>query len=180
MTKTCPQCHEDFEPNDYRQTFCTRTCSARFNNLARGFMLRSERADCVICGTKLKKHQKNTCSVSCRGKHARAARVERWLAGDATLASYEDGSLSSWAKNWLLEEAKWVCTRCGWGEPNPTLGRPILSIDHVDGDWTNNARTNLVVLCYNCHTLTPTFGSLNRGSKSGRRPNAANRKIKVG
>lgn len=37
-----------------------------------------------------------------------------------------------------------------------------LTIDHIDGDNTNNRIENLTPLCWNCHALTPTFGARNR------------------
>jgi hypothetical protein len=80
------------------------------------------------------------------------------------------GELKGWIRDWMIEDAGSACSQCQWAVPNPVLKRPIFAIDHKDGNWQNNARGNLVVLCYNCHTLTPTFGSLNRGKKSGQRP----------
>jgi len=55
------------------------------------------------------------------------------------------------------------CEQCGWGETHPTTGLVPLTIDHIDGDWTNNKPKNLKLLCPNCHSLTPTYGSLNKG-----------------
>ena len=53
-----------------------------------------------------------------------------------------------------------VCTMCGLRE---WLGQPIpLELHHIDGSSSNNNRENLVLLCPNCHTLTPTY----RKSKS--------------
>ena len=40
----------------------------------------------------------------------------------------------------------------------------ILNIDHVDGCRENCREENLQLLCPNCHSLTLTFGSLNRGN----------------
>lgn len=57
----------------------------------------------------------------------------------------------------LLEAGReHVCAGCGTG---PLLnGLPlVLSVDHVDGDWRNDARDNLRFLCPNCHAQTPTF-----------------------
>ncbi len=35
--------------------------------------------------------------------------------------------------------------------------RLVLQLDHIDGDRTNNALSNLRLLCPNCHTQTNTF-----------------------
>ena len=52
----------------------------------------------------------------------------------------------------------------GFAEVNPITGKVPLEIDHVDGDCYNNRPENLVVLCPNCHSLTPTFRALNKAS----------------
>jgi len=55
------------------------------------------------------------------------------------------------------------CSHCGWCERHPKTGRVPVEVEHIDGNWKNNAAENLTLLCPNCHSLTPTFRGLNRG-----------------
>ncbi|MFD0368766.1 HNH endonuclease [Streptomyces sp. NPDC127114] len=48
------------------------------------------------------------------------------------------------------------CAECGVGPE--WLGRPMtLEIDHVNGDWRDDRRENLRLLCPNCHAVTDTW-----------------------
>lgn len=109
-----------------------------------------------------------------------SVKADRWKLGDISVATTRDGLiLAAWARTYILDEAGNKCTECGWCERNPALDRPILTVDHVDGDWTNNSYYNLKVLCYNCHSLTPTFGTLNLGNSSKNRPGRSPSKRRV-
>ena len=53
--------------------------------------------------------------------------------------------------------------RCGGCDLAEWRDRPItLELEHKDGDRSNWARENLVFLCPNCHSLTPTWRGRNK------------------
>ena len=155
--------------------YCSRSCSATVTN--RSNPKRRPQGFCKRCNDPIPSNYLycKECGKT-RSTWELAEKIERWVAGDAEVASRQGGGLKAWARDHLIILADNKCTECGWCTPNPILGRPILSVDHEDGNWRNNKFDNLKVLCYNCHTLTPTFGNLNRGSESGSRPYAKERR----
>lgn len=168
-TKLCEsaKCQKQFSPRDKHQRFCSRSCSGSTVQTGRE---RKTRTECPICKTKFL-GKSDTCSLICKVMLRRDTWFEKAELGDPDTQR----KLPTVLRQALLEEANWQCEKCSWGEPNPVTGKPILTVNHVDGNWRNNRRSNLEVICYNCHTLTPTFGALNRGSISGTRPYSESR-----
>ena len=59
--------------------------------------------------------------------------------------------------------------KCGWHETNPISGFIPIQLEHKDGNSENHNLNNLELLCPNHHSLTPTFGILNKGNGRERR-----------
>ncbi len=78
---------------------------------------------------------------------------------------YSDFGVTSWAgvKERLFSEREYKCECCGISE---WQNKPIkLQIHHIDGDRTNNKRSNLQILCPNCHSQTDNWCSQNNVNK---------------
>lgn len=178
VTRNCArsECESSFAvpTKGFRKKYCSRSCAAIVNNSR--YPKRSLESICKRCGDPCMRGRLycKVCNDS-RGTWFAQEKLSRWKSGDTSEIEYKSGLLSRWAREYLIDLAGNECSECAWGTPNPVLGRPILTIDHIDGNWKNNKFDNLKVLCYNCHTLTPTFGNLNRGSESGTRPNSDKR-----
>jgi hypothetical protein len=80
----------------------------------------------------------------------------------------KDQQLKDWSeytsvdslKKILVKERGHRCERC---RRTMWLGEPIpLQAHHVDGDRTHNVRTNLLLLCLNCHGLTGNWRGRNK------------------
>ena len=73
--------------------------------------------------------------------------------------------ISSSIRKYLFEKYNSKCCKCGWCKINPITKRVPLQVNHIDGDATNCNEHNLELICPNCHSLTPNFGSLNKNGK---------------
>lgn len=130
---------------------------------------------CKHCGNKILGVGKKYCSSKCQQDFQSASLISAFVNGAD--GGDINGELKKTLKRYLLDIAGNQCSECKWSKVNPFSGKVTLTIDHIDGDARNNTLANLKVLCYNCHTLTPTFNQLNRG-KGTRRITPGTRRIK--
>jgi len=142
--------------------YCSKSCAASVNNKIPK-RKRVARGPCIACGADVSSYSAKYCSLECSFEFKDREKISSWLSG-AWDGSTSSGAVSRYVRRYLLKEANNACTECGWSEKNPHIDKVILTLDHVDGNWKNNRPENLRVLCYNCHTLTPTFNALNKNN----------------
>lgn len=140
-----------------KPVFCSSSCSAKYHNPNR----LQARPSCIQCMKTLDLMTGKFCSNKCQGDYQYLKYVERWLAGVETGGFPK---LSRHIKRWLVIRDGEKCNLCGWNGKNPVTGNIAVEIDHVDGNPRNNRPDNLRFLCPNCHSLTPTYGALNKGN----------------
>jgi Zn finger protein HypA/HybF involved in hydrogenase expression len=118
---------------------------------------------CQNCAETLTRpHQKTYCNT-CQGELKYKTTIAAWLAGTNTGLDNSIGTVSQSVKRWLRETRGDKCELCGWCSVNPSTGKVPVHADHIDGNHANNRPENLRLICPNCHSLTSTFGNLNRG-----------------
>lgn len=165
MKSTCQECTTEFEHERHgHRKYCSRSCAAKSNN--RRYPKRRPEYHCE-CGTAItgKMYRLRGKCSPCAGTSVeakRAAYIAEWLAGERPGGS-KAGNLSEIVRDYLLAEAGEACTKCGFSTPHPDDGRPILEINHIDGNGTNHSPDNLEVICPNCHALTSSYRARNKG-----------------
>lgn len=116
---------------------------------------------CKTCKNKLaKRFQKTYCSNKCQQDFQYKLYIENWKNKKVVNTK----NISKYIKRYFLKKYGEKCSICGWKKRNLTTNKIPLEIDHKDGNHQNNSEKNLRLLCPNCHSLTPNFKNLNKGS----------------
>ncbi len=110
---------------------------------------------CGVCA------QKKLSAISVKVKYERF--IERWINGEELGMKGKTG-ISGHIRKYLFNLYDYKCKLCGWSEINKTTGKIPLEVNHIDGCFTNNKPENLELLCPNCHSLTSSYRSLNKGN----------------
>jgi len=136
--------------------FCTKTCSAIFNNKNRDKKITTTL--CCGCGDQIK-HASHTmrsyCSNTCQSNHKRTT----------IFNGLKEGTIERVTRptvyRLLVEERGNHCEICNLTEWN---NQPIrLWVDHIDGYATNNNWSNFRLICPNCDSQLDTCRAKNKG-----------------
>jgi predicted nucleic acid-binding Zn ribbon protein len=125
---------------------------------------RAKEKECPTCRTHFKE-DRQYCSKKCVPAHWEGKYREfivLWRNGSVS-GGIKGASVSYRVRHYLFEKYSSKCSECNWSRVNPTTKKVPLHVDHIDGDWSNSSEQNLRLLCPNCHSLTPTYGALNKG-----------------
>lgn len=121
--------------------------------------------NCIFCGKSMNMRSHLNIHKHCNQQ----LMILNWLNGDnnASLYCFKETGLpletKKFVKDYLIKTRGNKCEVCGWDECAPD-GRSIIQMDHINGNCFDNELSNLKLLCPNHHAMTPTYGSLNRGS----------------
>lgn len=114
---------------------------------------------CKNCNKELSKYQYKFCSNECTGKFKNYTKINEFINNQDTVTK-----LPSYVILWLKECNNNTCSQCGWDKLHPDDNKPLVEVDHIDGNSANNNLSNLRVLCPNCHSMTSTHRARNKKS----------------
>lgn len=144
----CKSCNIPLSYNKKRNTYCSHSCAATFNNSKYPKRKEEFQNSCIICDNLT--HNKYYCSRSCRKRHTLEKFVNGLIHDRKTL------------KHILIEKYNNICQICNLTHWNKCI--ISLEIDHIDGDAGNNQPENIRLICPNCHSTTSTWKGRNRGN----------------
>ena len=127
---------------------------------------RKEPTPCVFCGKSINGTRVSSyCGPKCHADWEYTDYISRWKIGNATGNIGKDAEqISAHVRRYMFEKYCGVCCKCGWCQENKFTRKVPLQVNHIDGNSRNSQEENLELLCPNCHSLTPNYGSRNKGN----------------
>jgi hypothetical protein len=165
-----------------RKIFCNSSCAAKYNNHGRKKVKKVERqlatqpalksgngkpfggstpsstAKKCGCGRTTRSER----CVVCVRKERRVDFARRWAAGQTSQIADYMLRRHQEIRELLMHRQDGKCAICGipeWWNNKPLR----FVVDHIDGHSENSGEANIRLVCRNCDSQLPTFGSRNRG-----------------
>jgi hypothetical protein len=152
----CKECNVPLDYTRRSKKFCGRSCAAKHNNR----ILKKESGNvCLFCGKEIRRKNKY-CSNKCQNDHKWENTLKKINENNGFDPTDSYGKVRS-MRRYLRETMGCKCAACGL---DTWQNKPIpLTMDHIDGNSSNNSISNLRLICCNCDALTPTYKGRNRG-----------------
>lgn len=166
----CDTCQKDLTRTTStlsKHNFCNHSCSAKFTNKSSPKRTKLNKK-CKHCQTPLENTQSIYCNNICQKDFEYNKYIKEWKEGLKVGYVGKAKALAPTIRRYMLIKNNNTCQECGWNKHHPIDNKPLVEVDHIDGDASNCREENLRVLCPNCHSMTPTFRARNKESSRQR------------
>jgi len=157
--KKCRKCLALIPYKKRRNIYCSRSCAVSVNNVGVGRHGSVCKKVCNECGESLNKRSSKTkfCSRSCFSVYKIRSLYEKM-----DVSSNFSGRDVKTIKRFLVKKHGHSCEICSiskWrGQEAP------LVLDHIDGNSTNEMKSNFRLVCAMCDSQLPTYKGRNKGN----------------
>lgn len=151
--KNCPKCNDTFDPGKWNKSFCSRKCANSKVFTAESILKKSHSAKAYVAtlSKEIKQEQID------KGLETRKNNILQKL----KIEDFDNLSIKLKRQQILLDQNQ-LCDICLL--PQQWNNSPLnFHLDHISGDRKNNTRSNLRMICPNCHSQTATYGGKNGG-----------------
>lgn len=157
--KTCKKCNKEFEPQKGLINFCSLSCR---NSKEQTPEVRKKKSEAALNSDKVKAANKGRNQEHWNMVAAKRNAIYR----DKIMTSkYSDLKFEQLRKRIFIEQ-EGKCNCCGISE---WMGKALtLELEHKDGNHYNNERSNIEMICPNCHSQTSTWRGRNKPSNRNR------------
>ncbi len=151
----CKKCQKEFVPQKGLKQFCSLSC--RSSRIISDEQKEAQRE-------KMKKNMEVIRNDPEKYKEYRQRAMPVNYDGFKRVTMDKFDSCGFDSKRYLvIKQQEGKCGKC---KNHEWFGHSLtLEIDHIDGNNANNTRENLVALCPNCHSITPTWRGRNKRSR---------------
>lgn len=168
----CENCKRKHDGKYGSSRFCTKECARGFSTKARRQEI-NEKVSKKLKenvpwnkGIKMGYYPRSAAAIQAQKETNRKkwlGTIVEWKNGDVK-GNSKKGALRPWLRRYIFEKFENKCSECDWAKVNEYTSLIPLQVDHIDGNWDNSVESNLRLICPNCHSLTKTYGPLNKGN----------------
>jgi hypothetical protein len=175
----CEKCNKEHDGSYGSGRFCNSVCARSFST-ANVDKKKTKEIDCGKCGrpivVNIRAPYFTKCSIcnpplarKTPQQRVRSTKVQKWKRKKGQSRkefilslSYEELTFETLRERILIEQNN-KCSKCN---NDSWMGEPlVLELEHKDGNNKNDSRSNIEMLCPNCHSLTKTWRGRNKSKK---------------
>jgi len=157
MIKICKECKHEFKAKENKAKFCNLKCFGKYNSkINTNLKIKKKKIKlCLFCKNILKNNSSTYCNNTCNNLYKYNLKLELFNNGDQIFTGVRT------LKRFIISNEGYHCKKCGISKWNGE--ELVLQLEHINGNADDNKKSNLCLLCPNCHSQTDSYAGRNSG-----------------